>query len=40
MHTVCDIPDSFDVIKEEYVTKLSLDLTHMKATPEWYVHQL
>ena len=45
MHTVCDIPDSLDVIKSEYIDKIphldfSLFDKYSDYINSWYVHDL
>jgi len=40
MHTVCDIPENFLVVKNEYEAKIPhLDFSLMeRQTNDWYVH--
>lgn len=45
MHTVCDIPEDFSLVKQEYAKKIPhLDLSEMTFEQEthapWYVHHL
>ena len=45
MHTVCDIPEDFDLVEKEYTNKIPhLDLSEMISNKEslapWYVHHL
>jgi hypothetical protein len=45
MHTVCDIPEDFDIVEKEYTNKIPhLDLSEMISNKEslapWYVHHL
>ena len=45
MHTVCDIPEDFDIVEKEYTNKIHhLDLSEMVTDKEslapWYVHHL